>query len=276
MARTHHALVHGIHPKARAARLLGPGSWTKREGDGAYEAELGVEQAAALSVRLQGQVILGRRIEVELQPKLARKDLRLALTHKARALRETTPGFLQQGARFDEQGRYSLTPEALAMAMAKKNRCEKVLDLGCGLGGNAIAFARAGASVTAVERDPDRAALARHNVELYRVQDRVQVRCADALAMIPRRFAGLVFCDPPWGRDWKEHPSVLERYPLAQALWEARAGFDELWLKLPVSFDPNSLTKLGASQLRVQIYFGAAKGDAASPKFVVLRIKNKS
>lgn len=275
MARTHQVLVHGIHPKAPAARLLGPGSWVNRESDGAHEARLEVEDAAALTVRLQGQVILGRRIEVELHPKLARKDMRMALTNKARALRATTPGFLQQAARFDEEGRYSLTPEALALSMAKKNRCAKVLDLGCGLGGNAIAFARAGASVIAVERDPERAALARHNVQVYRMQERVQVRCEDALAVIPSRFAGLVFCDPPWGRDWKEHPSVLERYPLAKALWEARDSFDELWLKLPVSFDPNSLTQVAGSSLRVQIYFGASKGDAASPKFVVLRTKRR-
>lgn len=276
MARAHQVSVQGMHPKAPASRLLGEGSWTRRALDGAFEASLGAEQAAALTVALQGQVLLGRRITVQVHPKLARKEMRTALTNKARALRSTTPGFTQQAARFDEQGRYSLTPESLALAMAKKNRCTQVLDLGCGLGGNAIAFARSGAMVQAVELDPERAALARHNCRVYGVQDRVQVQCADALAMIPARFAGLVFCDPPWGRDWKEHPSTLDRYPLARALWEARAGFDQLWLKLPVSFDPGSLPGVGGSGLRIQLYFGTAQGDKSSPKFLVLRLQNRS
>lgn len=276
MSRPHHVLVHGIHPKVPATRLLGPGAWSRADARAPFEASLEPELAAALMVRLQGQEILGRRISVEVSPKLPRKAVRLALTDKARALRNTTPGFLQQAARFDEQGRYSLTPEHLAMSMAKKNDCTKVLDLGCGVGGNAIAFARRGAQVTAIERDPERAALARHNCRVYGVQDRVQVRCADALSLIPERFAGLVFCDPPWGRDWKEHPSTLERYPLGQALWEARARFDRLWLKLPVSFDPGSLTNIGASTLQIQIYFGVAEGDRNSPKFLVLRSRNRS
>ncbi len=50
-----------------------------------------------------------------------------------------------------------------------------VADLGCGLGLDSAAFARAGLAVTAVERDPVVAALARHNVAELGVADRVEV-----------------------------------------------------------------------------------------------------
>ncbi|MFD1721112.1 THUMP-like domain-containing protein [Amnibacterium endophyticum] len=41
---------------------------------------------------------------------------------------------------------------------------DDVVDLGCGIGGDALAFAAAGLAVRAVERDPVTAALARHNL----------------------------------------------------------------------------------------------------------------
>jgi hypothetical protein len=45
---------------------------------------------------------------------------------------------------YDEEGWYSVTPEAIAMQIAERchGRCDVVLDAFCGIGGNAIAFAR--------------------------------------------------------------------------------------------------------------------------------------
>lgn len=54
-----------------------------------------------------------------------------------------------------------------------------VADLGCGLGLDSLAFARAGLAVTAVERDPVVAALARANVEALGLADRVRVLDGD-------------------------------------------------------------------------------------------------
>lgn len=269
MAKEHQVRIRGLHSKVPQARLLGPGPWTRDEQG--LCALLSATHAADLRVRLQGVVLLGVALQVEVSPPLARTQIRAAQTRKAKALRATTPGFIKQGTKMDEQGRYSLTPEALAMAMAQKNECSQVLDLGCGLGGNAIAFARCGARVIGVELDPQRAQLARHNARIYGVTDRLEIRCGDALAAIPPRFDGLVFCDPPWGRDWKQHPSELERYPLAKALWQRRDQFRGLWLKLPPAFDPKSLPDLQGTQIRIQLYFGESSGDAQSPKFMVLR-----
>ena len=74
----------------------------------------------------------------------------------------------------------------------------RVADLGCGLGLDALAFARAGLEVVAVERDPVVAALARHNAAACGVDDRVEVLEGDATqaaaTVLPRVDAA--FLDP--------------------------------------------------------------------------------
>ena len=46
-----------------------------------------------------------------------------------------------QGCLLDEEGWYSVTPQALAEQIADRCRCDTILDAFCGVGGNAIAFA---------------------------------------------------------------------------------------------------------------------------------------
>jgi hypothetical protein len=47
-----------------------------------------------------------------------------------------------EGCLLDEEGWYSVTPEAVATQIAERCRCDVILDAFCGVGGNAIAFAR--------------------------------------------------------------------------------------------------------------------------------------
>ncbi|WP_406113989.1 THUMP-like domain-containing protein [Streptomyces sp. NBC_01014] len=54
-----------------------------------------------------------------------------------------------------------------------------VADLCCGIGGDAIALARAGISVLAVDRDPLTAAVAGANAVALGLSDLIEVRCAD-------------------------------------------------------------------------------------------------
>ena len=46
------------------------------------------------------------------------------------------------GCLMDEEGWYSVTPEAIADQIAERCRCDVILDAFCGVGGNAIAFAK--------------------------------------------------------------------------------------------------------------------------------------
>ena len=68
-------------------------------------------------------------------------------------------------------------------------------DLGCGLGADALAAARAGIRVYGVEADPVTAAMAAANAEVAGLAELVTVERGDATAFDVRRVDG-VFCDP--------------------------------------------------------------------------------
>jgi precorrin-6B methylase 2 len=73
-----------------------------------------------------------------------------------------------------------------------------VADLGCGIGADSLALARAGCSVLAVERDPLTAEVARANAAALDLADRIDVRCADVTDLDDAALTGCdaAFCDP--------------------------------------------------------------------------------
>ncbi|ARF55877.1 class I SAM-dependent methyltransferase [Streptomyces gilvosporeus] len=68
-------------------------------------------------------------------------------------------------------------------------------DLCSGIGGDALALARAGISVLAVDRDPLACAAARANAEALGLADRIEVRCADVTEVDTAGYDA-VFVDP--------------------------------------------------------------------------------
>ncbi|WP_344128121.1 class I SAM-dependent methyltransferase, partial [Luedemannella flava] len=70
-----------------------------------------------------------------------------------------------------------------------------VADLGCGIGADTIAFARAGLRVRSVDADPLTAAITAANVEVLGLSDLVTVTTADATT-VPLDTVDGVFCDP--------------------------------------------------------------------------------
>ncbi|MFD1830379.1 methyltransferase domain-containing protein [Streptomyces desertarenae] len=71
----------------------------------------------------------------------------------------------------------------------------RLADLCCGTGGDAIALARAGIDVLAVDRSPLTCAVARANAEALGLADRIEVRCADVAEVDTAGFDA-VFADP--------------------------------------------------------------------------------
>ncbi|KAH9054109.1 S-adenosyl-L-methionine-dependent methyltransferase [Lactarius vividus] len=116
-----------------------------------------------------------------------------------------------EGCLLDEEGWYSVTPEAIATQIAERCRCDVVLDAFCGVGGNAIAFARTCERVIALDTSPTRLALARHNAALHGVAARIEFVLADFRSFAarirnpspstlrPARKIDVVFLSPPWG-----------------------------------------------------------------------------
>lgn len=105
--------------------------------------------------------------------------------------------------------------------MAERCRCHRVLDLFCGAGGNAIQFAMTCESVVAIDIDPVKVNMARHNAAIYNVEDRITFLVGDCTEFVKdvqaasagaanstakSRWQGAeslhydaVFLSPPWG-----------------------------------------------------------------------------
>lgn len=71
----------------------------------------------------------------------------------------------------------------------------RLADLCCGIGGDAIALARAGVEVLAVDRDPLTCAVARANAQSLGLADLIEVRCADVTEIATSGYDA-VFVDP--------------------------------------------------------------------------------
>jgi len=270
--RTHVVEVEGVPTWMPAARLLGP-DFEAGSSPGHWRAERTPRDAADVEARLRGLGFGGRALEVRVSPPLGRAVVRAARAVDARRRRETTPGFTRAGTRLDAEGRWSLTPEAIALEwgrFALGCGVTRVADLGCGVGGNSIGFARAGLTVVAVERDAERLACAQHNARLYGVEDRITFVHGDAVALAPTCAADLWFCDPPWGEDWHRtavSPDDLSPLP---ALFERREG-RALWAKVPPSTDLARWSEALTDAVTIEPVFGRAEGDARRVKCLWIR-----
>jgi SAM-dependent methyltransferase len=264
-------------------RLLGPISGPTSEADAAWQlapgeqgieahATLGSADAADLAARLRGIGFDGHPLHCEIEPPLSRSLVRRARTDDARRRRATTPGFTRSGTRDDEIGRMSLTPESLAMRIAAWAKGRAVVDAGCGIGGNAIAFARSGCRVLAIEADAQRLELARHNAAVYGVAGQIEFVHGDALTLVPQRRdpEAILFVDPPWGADWSRAGCGLAELPMLAALLPHADAYAQLWAKLPPSFATRELLD-GGGPGHVDALFGEAEGDRRRVKFVLVR-----
>jgi SAM-dependent methyltransferase len=263
-------------------RLLGPISGPTSEADAAWQlapgeqgieahATLGSDDAADLAARLRGIGFDGHPLRCEIEPPLSRSLVRRARTDDARRRRATTPGFTRSGTRDDEIGRMSLTPESLAMRIAAWAKGRAVVDAGCGIGGNAIAFARSGCRVLAIEADAQRLELARHNAAVYGVAGQIEFVHGDALTLVSQRCdpEAILFVDPPWGADWSRAGCGLAELPMLAALLPHADAYAQLWAKLPPSFATRELLDGGPGH--VDALFGEAEGDRRRVKFVLVR-----
>jgi SAM-dependent methyltransferase len=136
-----------------------------------------------------------------------RKTYDAALTSAA-----LTQAGLRQRARAKfgaDAGRMFFTPHGLEQATrpeVAEHRARRLLtlitpgrgrvaDACCGIGGDLLALAKAGCTVTAVDADPLTAAVARANAEAFGLGDRVTVRVGDAAEVRPEEY-DVLFADP--------------------------------------------------------------------------------
>ncbi len=113
----------------------------------------------------------------------------------------------------------------------------RFVDLGCGLGIDSIAAARAGLAVTAVERDDRTAAYAARNLAHFAPSGHVRVVCADALEQdVPR--GSVAFVDP--ARRSGTHRDGSARRSLAPEDWSPPWS----WLEAFATTHPVTVAKV--------------------------------
>lgn len=221
-------------------------------------------EAARICRAVDGLVLAGHTLDV--QPQLPPGEVLPAVPRDQRGdqgRRGRAPPWLPN---VDPEGRYSLTPRALALRHARLVGDRPVLDAMAGLGGNTIAFAEAGSRVVAVERDPVRAALARRNLTARGVGARVSFLVGDAAVEVPALGpdmgpGAVLFLDPPW----LDAAGAL-RLSWAALVAAALRPHVVAWpgpvlLKLPPAFDVATLPRR-ASPWTVRYELGdPARGD---------------
>ncbi|KFQ10083.1 Trimethylguanosine synthase, partial [Leptosomus discolor] len=108
-----------------------------------------------------------------------------------------------EGIKLDREGWFSVTPEKIAehiaIRVSQSFSCDIIVDAFCGVGGNAIQFALTSKRVIAIDIDPEKLRLARHNAEVYGVAERIEFVCGDFMVLAADLQADVVFLSPPWG-----------------------------------------------------------------------------
>jgi len=104
-----------------------------------------------------------------------------------------------EGIVLDREGWFSVTPEKIARHIAKRCRCDVIIDAFCGVGGNTIQFAFTCERVIAIDIDPKKIEMAKQNARVYGVEDRIEFIQGDFLQLAPTLTADIVYLSPPWG-----------------------------------------------------------------------------
>jgi len=199
---------------------------------------LDARQAAALVHALDGEVLGGSTLRVELQ---LPPGMHLPGPDRAERDRSRRDGQRPWLPHLDEVGRHSLSSPGLARSQAALFDEDVVIDAFCGCGGNALALAQAGRRVQAVERDPGRAALARRNALALDLP--LVVHLGDAASLLPALAAACpgagLFLDPPWEDD--QGGRRLDWASLVPLPLVVLTPFAHLVLKAPRAFDLSSL-----------------------------------
>ncbi|KAK1935123.1 Trimethylguanosine synthase [Phytophthora citrophthora] len=105
----------------------------------------------------------------------------------------------EEGIQLDHESWYLVTPQAIAEHIAKRLACDIVVDPFSGCGGNVIQLAKTCKHVIAIDIDPEKIRMAKHNAEIYGVADKIEFIIGNSIDILPNLKADAVFLSPPWG-----------------------------------------------------------------------------
>ncbi|MDO8727057.1 MAG: methyltransferase domain-containing protein [Candidatus Methanoperedens sp.] len=169
----------------------------------------------------------------------------------------------------NKEGLQLSTPEIVAAYIAKRLKTDIIADLGCGIGGQVIFFARECKKVYAVERNPEKLEYAKKNCELYGVKN-VEFIHGDALekSTIEKvSDANIIFSDPARPLSEKERTLSNLEPPITEILKLYSGITPELAFHAPPQMPPSRIAldceceylSLNGQLNRLTLYFGALK-----------------
>ncbi|XP_011505771.1 PREDICTED: uncharacterized protein LOC105368457 [Ceratosolen solmsi marchali] len=103
------------------------------------------------------------------------------------------------GIQLDYESWFSVTPEKIAKHIAKRCRCDILIDAFSGAGGNSIHFTSTCQIVYAIDIDPQKIAMTKHNAQIYNVNDKIEYILGDYFCLVDKLIGDVVFLSPPWG-----------------------------------------------------------------------------
>jgi SAM-dependent methyltransferase len=169
----------------------------------------------------------------------------------------------------NKEGLQLSTPEIVAAYIAKRLKTDIIADLGCGVGGQVIFFARECKKVYAVERNPEKLEYAKKNCELYGVKN-VEFIPGDALELSTIEMvsdANIIFSDPARPLSEKERTLSNLEPPITEILKFYSGITPELAFHAPPQMPPSRIAldceceylSLNGQLNRLTLYFGALK-----------------
>ncbi|CAH0488182.1 unnamed protein product [Peronospora farinosa] len=105
----------------------------------------------------------------------------------------------EDGIQLDHESWYSVTPQVVAEHIATRLSCDVVIDPFAGCGGNVIQLAMTCKQVIAIDIDPKKIRMAKHNAAIYGVAEKIEWIVGNSIDIMPRLKADAVFLSPPWG-----------------------------------------------------------------------------
>lgn len=103
------------------------------------------------------------------------------------------------GIKLDKESWFSVTPEKIAAYTASRCKCDIIVDAFCGAGGNTIQFAKTCSKVIAIDIDPLKIDMAKHNASVYGVENKIEFIVGSFIDLADSLVADAVFLSPPWG-----------------------------------------------------------------------------
>ncbi|KAL4132022.1 hypothetical protein QTP88_009243 [Uroleucon formosanum] len=161
--------------------------------------------------------------------------------------RLTLFSMFDKGVLLDEESFYSVCPEVLASYMAKKCGNIKVaVDPFCGAGGNVIQLAKLFDKVIAMDIDPEKILLAKHNSIIYEVFDKIEFIVGDFFTMENQIKGDVIVTSPPWGGpDYNETPVIGPlQLSLDKLLAVGKTVAPKVLLHLPKNIDKFECLKM--------------------------------